>query len=83
MARVLVQYIDDPVRVRSAILSEFNSAPQVQTIRLMRADYLRPGPAPICFKRERDAYADAMERSNIAFVRALASTYPQLIRKAA
>jgi len=83
MARVLVQYIDNPERVRQAILGEFNSAPTVTTIRLMRADYLRPGPAPICFKRERDAYADSMERSNRAFLTAVASAHPSLIRKVA
>ncbi|WP_159975836.1 MULTISPECIES: hypothetical protein [unclassified Novosphingobium] len=83
MARVLVQYIDDPERVRRAVLGEFNWAPTIQTIRLMRADYLRPGPAPICWKLQSNAYAESMERANRDFMRAVAATYPNLIRKAA
>lgn len=83
MARVLVQYIDDPERVRRVILGEFYSAPRVQTIARWREEYLQPGPAPLSFKIQDDAYADAMQRSNSAFVTALAFTYPHLIRKAA
>lgn len=83
MARVLVQYIDDPERVRRVILGEFHSAPRVQTIARWREEYLRPAPAALSFKHERDAYAEAMERSNVAFVSALAGSYPELILKVA
>lgn len=71
MARVLVQYMDDPKRIRAAILDEFNDAPSVESILAMRARFLRPSPEPISFKRERDAYAEQMARSNASFVCAL------------
>ena len=55
MARVLVTYIDCPRRVRSAILGEFNTSPDVTTIERLRREHLNQKPAaePI---RHNDAY---------------------------
>lgn len=42
MAKVLVQYMDCPRRVRSAILGEFQTSPSLPTIERLRAEYLAP-----------------------------------------
>lgn len=73
MARVLVQYIDDPKRVAAAVRQEFNTVPSLWKIARMREEFLRPAPPPISFKVQKDAYSAAMERSNRAFLTALAS----------
>lgn len=82
MALALVQYIDDPKRVRHEVLSEFNSAPDLRRIAAMRADFLRPGPDPICWKVQHDNYAAFMEHTNRSFVSALLAARPS-IEKAA
>lgn len=73
MARVLVQYIADPHRVRRIVHGEWEGAPDITTITEMRAKHLRSGPVPIAFKIERDRYANAMERANLTFLAALSA----------
>lgn len=71
MARVLVQYIADPHRVRRIVRGEWNDAPDLTTIANMRAKHLRAGPEAISFKREDDKYVLQMEQANEAFLAAL------------
>lgn len=84
MARVLVQYIDDPRKVLSHVKGEFQGTRiTLKAIENMIAERRRPSPAPLCFKVQDNAYADSMERSNTAFLNAVASAHPSLIRKVA
>lgn len=84
MARVLAQYMDDASKIRSHIRAEFQGARiGLSTIENILAQRKRPAPAPLCFKIQDNAYADSMERSNTAFLKAVASAHPNLIRKVA
>jgi hypothetical protein len=42
MARALSSYIADPFAVRRHVLDRFHSAPDIKTIRRLRAEHLRP-----------------------------------------
>lgn len=77
MARVLVQYIADPYRVRKIVHGEFNQAPDLTTIAAMRARYERPKDRP-AMSRDRDLerHVAHMERANKAFVEALKCARP-------
>lgn len=75
MAKVLVQYIDDPYRIQRLIRAEFSEVPIIESIKAMRAKHLAPKPTPISFKTEEDRYRRSMERSNAAFLNALRRTY--------
>jgi hypothetical protein len=50
MAKVLVTYMDDPDAVRDAIRYHFDQPPDRRTIKLLRAEHLKPrpkAPAPL------------------------------------
>ena len=83
MAKVLVQYMDDPQAIWSAIRSEFNDAPSLDRIKALRAEFLAPSAEPISWKIERDRYAASMERANCVFLSALVSEHPHLLERAA
>ncbi|MDT0507519.1 hypothetical protein [Novosphingobium sp. MMS21-SN21R] len=77
MARVLVQYIGSPTRVRSEVLSNLGSSPSVTEISRMRAVYersasrrnIRDFDSSVVWMDER--YANNMDRANRAFVAAI------------
>ncbi len=86
MARVLVQYIADPNRVQSLILSEFQRAPSIPVIRRMREEFLRPEddrPEAVAWKIQEDRYADFMEQANRSFLRRLFDAHPYIQERAA
>jgi hypothetical protein len=71
MARVLVQYIADPKRVRKIVQGEWSDAPSVEVIAAMRARFDEPAEPAICFKLRRHQYATQMERANQRFLAAM------------
>lgn len=83
MARVLATYMDDPLAIRSAILTNFDRSPSLYEIRKLRADHLegrgrRRQQQAIC---PHDGYwpAEASERAaavNETFLRRLRRAYP-------
>lgn len=84
MARVLTTYMDDPRKVRSAILIEFERSPSLCEIQRLRKDHLAGGRrkrrlAPAC---PHDGYwpSEASERAaaaNQIFLERLRWAYPE------
>lgn len=73
MARVLVQYIADPKRVRQIVRGEWEKVPDLQVIANMRAKHVAKKAEPINHTWEIDLHAQQMERANTAFLAALKS----------
>lgn len=58
MAKKLVTYLDDPERVRRAVLDEFATAPTIDSIKFMRREYLRKKARREVQKREVVPYSE-------------------------
>ncbi|MBB4856993.1 hypothetical protein HNO88_000290 [Novosphingobium chloroacetimidivorans] len=80
MARVLVQYIADPFKVRRLVKAEFQRAPNIDTIKALRARFERPAPAPINHTWEIDLHSERMKAANAAFLNAIERAGRQVVR---
>lgn len=76
MAYVLSRYIDDPRKIRSHVLSEFQTCPGFPAIERMRAAHKRRPAQQPNFKIPDNRYADLMESASNALLKALHRNHP-------
>ncbi|WP_103730210.1 hypothetical protein [Novosphingobium sp. HII-3] len=76
MAYVLARYIDDPRRIRSHVLAEFQTCPGFPAIERMRAAHKRRPAKQPNFKMPSKRYPEDMARSSNALLKALHRNHP-------